>query len=63
MCSYYDFNVMFPPMWTLHAGNQYTKSITNARHEDADFTLHENLERMILETGDEMRSLLMSKQI
>ena len=47
--SYYDFNVRFP----IYETN--ILNLTNARHEDADFTLHENLERMILETGDEMQ--------
>ena len=46
--SYYDFNVRFP----IYETN--ILNLTNARHEDADFTLHENLERMILETGDEL---------
>ena len=47
--NYYDFNVRFP----IYETN--ILNLTNARHEDADFTLHENLERMILETGDEMQ--------
>ena len=47
--SYYDFNVRFP----IYETN--ILNLTNARHEDADFSLHENLERMILETGDEMQ--------
>ena len=47
--NYYDFNVRFP----IYETN--ILNLTNARHEDADFTLHENLERMILETGDEMK--------
>ena len=46
---YYDFNVRFP----IYETN--ILNLTNAKHPDADFSLHENLERMILETGDEMK--------
>ena len=47
--NYYDFNVRFP----IYETN--ILNLTNAKHPDADFSLHENLERMILETGDEMK--------
>ena len=46
---YYDFNVRFP----IYETN--ILNLTNVKHPDADFSLHENLERMILETGDEMK--------
>ena len=47
--NYYDFNVRFP----IYETN--ILNLTNVKHPDADFSLHENLERMILETGDEMK--------
>ena len=47
--NYYDFHVRFP----IYETN--ILNLTNAKHPDADFSLHENLERMILETGDEMK--------
>ena len=47
--NYYDFKVRYP----IYDTN--ILNITNVVEKDADFTLHENLERMILETGDEMK--------
>ena len=46
--NYYDFNVRFP----IYETN--ILNITNTKYKNADFSLHENLERIILETGDEM---------
>ena len=46
--NYYDFGMRLPVYDTN------ILNITNVMKKDADFTLHENLARIILETGDEM---------